>query len=96
MQIYRGQRRGQLPQIGGGRPDLGRQLAEAPVGRGHGRFGAGKDQGQALWVIAVRLDMNEGGFDDTGSASLRTATHRAGQLAQRKEPLVIGSREPFG
>ena len=45
LQIDRGQRRGQLPQIGGGRADLGRQLAEAPMGRGHACLGAGQDQG---------------------------------------------------
>lgn len=96
LQVDRRERRGQLAQIGGGRADLTGELAETPMRRGNWRIGTRQDQGKVLGIVPVRLDVDEGGFDNAGPASLGSAAHRAGQIVQREEPLVIGPREPFG
>jgi len=96
LQVDCGERRRQLAQIGSGGADLARELAKAPVRRSDRRVSAGQDQRQALGIGPVGLDVDQGGFDNAGPASLRPAAHRGGQIVQREEPLVIWPREPFG
>ena len=95
MQIDAGQRGRKLPQIGGRSADLARELPKAPMRRRNGLIRAGKDERQALGIGAVRLDMDEGGFDDAGPAALGSIAHCGGQFAERQEALVIRAREPF-
>ena len=95
LQVDSRERGGELAKIGGWRPDLGGQLAEAPVSRRDGSLGAGQDQRQPLGIAAARFDMDERGFDHTRPAALRPVPHRAGQVAERQEPLVVGAREPL-
>jgi hypothetical protein len=65
------------------------------MGGRHWCIGTGQDQRQALGIVPVCLDMDERGFDDAGPAALGTPAHRAGQIAEREEPFVIGPREPL-
>jgi hypothetical protein len=95
LQVDRGERGRELAQIGGGRADLARQLAEAPVRRRDGRIGAGQDQRQPLGIVAVCLDMDERALDHARPAAFGTPAHRTRQLAKREKALVIGPREPL-
>ena len=96
LQVDRSKWRRKLTQIGRGCPDLAGQLAEAPMGRRNRRVGAGQNQRKTLGIAAVRLDMDQGAFDDAGAATLGAAAHGPRQIAKREKPFVVGPREPLG
>ncbi len=89
LQIDAGERGGELTEIGGGRADLGGELAEAPVRRHDRRLRPRQDQREALTVAAVRLDVDEVGRDDAGAAAFRPIAQGASEITERQEPLVV-------
>ncbi len=95
LQIDAGQRGGKLAQIGGRRPDLGRELAEGPMVRLDGRVRAGQHQRQPLGIGAAGLHMDAGRLHQARPAVIGPAPHHRGQFAERQEALVIRPGEPF-
>lgn len=85
----------ELTQIGGGGANQTGELAEGPVCRRDCRICAWQDQGQSIWVTAVRLDMDERALHHPRPAAFGAVADRVGQLGQGEVALVGRTREPL-
>lgn len=96
LQVDPGQRRRQLPQVGGRRADDAGELAESPVRGCHGFMCFRQHKVQPLGVIARGLNPDIRRLHHPAAAALGPALHIGPEIIERQIPLIIGPVEPFG